>query len=206
MIGQTPSIRRLEEDHLPHVGVKAAMFSFTRLAGVDPVLGVEMASTGEVGCIGRDLDEALLLALMASHTKIPKKGVLVSAGGEPQKLLFLKSARVLRRLGLPMYATTGTAKYLEAHGFKVQAVAWPGEGEPDVLDVIRDGVVDLVINIPKNLQTKELTHGARIRQTAVTFQCSLFTNMEKFSAFTHALDRHPQFLAKHKVISLPPFM
>ena len=138
MIGREPIIRRTNEDDLPYVGIKAAMFSFKRLGGADPILGVEMASTGEVGCIAETFDESLLLSLQASGTTRPTKGVFVSSGREHQKLKFLKSAETIRDLGLPLYATDGTAQYLREHGFEVTTLGWPGQVGPhkDCLDAI----------------------------------------------------------------------
>ncbi len=205
MIGRDPHIFRFNEDDLPYVGVKAAMFSFTRLGGADPVLGVEMASTGEVGCIAESFDEALLLALQSSGIHRPKKGVLVSSGPEKDKLKFLSSARVFREMGIPLYATAGTAIYLRQHGFEVTTLPWPGEAEDDCIKAIRQGKIDLVINIPKALQTKELTAGGQIRQAAVRYGCSLLTNMEKVTAFVHAMGRTPDFVQKHSMVSLPPY-
>ena len=205
MIGGKPNLSRFSEDELPYVGVKAAMFSFKRLGGADPVLGVEMASTGEVGCIGESFDDALLLALEASGVHRPKKGVLVSSGTEKQKLQFLPAARILKRLGLPLYGTEGTAKYLNEHGIETQSLPWPGEGNFDVIEAIKDGLVDLVINIPKSTKSKELTRGSEIRQAAVRFGASLLTNMEKVTAFVEALDRCKDFVAKHEVLRLPPY-
>ena len=205
MIGVTPNLSRFNEDELPYVGVKAAMFSFKRLGGADPTLGVEMASTGEVGCIGEDFNAALLLAMQASGVHRPKKGVLVSSGSEKDKLRFLPSAKVFQRLGLPLYATKGTAEYLKSHGFEVTALDWPGEGDNDVLKVIKSDLVDFVINIPKNSQRTELTRGSQIRQSAVRFGCSLLTNMEKVSAFVHALDKTEDFVDKHELLVLPDY-
>lgn len=205
MIGITPNLARLNEDDLPHVGVKAPMFSFTRLAGVDPILGVEMASTGEVGCLAETMDEALLLALQASGIKIPKKGVLVSSGREHEKVKFLQAAEILTQLGIKMYATEGTAEHLRSHGFKVTEVAWPGQAEEDVLHAIREKLVDCVINIPKNLQREELTNDSQIRQAAVRYGASLFTNMEKAVAFIQALERNPDFVKTHKPVPLPAY-
>jgi carbamoyl-phosphate synthase large subunit len=181
------------------------MFSFTRLAGADPVLGVEMASTGEVGCIGNSLEEALQLALEASKCQAPKKGILVSAGPEAEKVKFLAAAKVFAELGLPVYGTEGTAKFLKRHGYDCIPLAWPGEGPNDCIKAIREGLVDLVINIPKNLQATELSHGGRIRQAATRFGCSLLTNMEKTVAFTTALSYYPDFQKTHQVIKLPNY-
>jgi carbamoyl-phosphate synthase large subunit len=205
MIGGTPNLMRFNEDELPYVGVKAAMFSFKRLGGADPILGVEMASTGEVGCIGENFDTALLLALEASGVYRPKVGVLVSSGTEKQKLQFLPAARILQKLGLPLYATEGTARYLKEHGIESQSLAWPGEGDYDVIKAIREGKVDLVINIPKSSQRQELTRGSLIRQAAVLYGCSLVTNMEKVTAFVEALDRCQNFHEQHELLMLPPY-
>jgi len=205
MIGEVPQIKRHIEDELPFVGVKAAMFSFTRLRGADPILGVEMASTGEVGCIGHNFEQALLLALEASKVTAPKKGVLVSAGNEDEKHRFLESARIFESMGLPLYATPGTAQYLQEHGVKVHRVPWPGQGEDDVLEIIRQGKVDLVLNIPKNDRKEELTNGARVRQWAVQFGYPLMTNMEKITVFARSLATLPNFAQHHKILSLPPY-
>ncbi|MEZ4741350.1 MAG: carbamoyl-phosphate synthase (glutamine-hydrolyzing) large subunit [Bdellovibrionota bacterium] len=205
IIGKAPKLTRYNEDELPHVGVKAAMFSFGRLKGADPVLGVEMASTGEVGCIGRNFEEALLLALEASKVTVPKKGILVSAGAEKEKILFLKSCKILKNLGLKLYATNGTAKFLQQHGFECESLAWPGEAERDVLSVIKSGEVDFVVNIPKNTQLKELTNGAKIRQCAVQFGCAIMTNMEKVTAFVRAIDHCKNFEVNHDPICLPQY-
>jgi carbamoyl-phosphate synthase large subunit len=206
IIGKTPNLSRYSEDELPHVGVKAAMFSFTRLRGADPVLGVEMASTGEVGCISQNFEEALLLALEASKVTVPRKGVLVSAGSEKEKISFLDSARIFRDMGLKIFATDGTAKFLKERGFVCEAVAWPGAGGRDVISVVRDQEVDLVVNIPKSSQIRELTNGAKIRQTAVQFDCPLLTDMEKVNAFARAIEYcGPNFVANHDPIVLPPY-
>ncbi len=205
MIGITPHLARLNEDDLPHVGVKASMFSFSRLAGVDPILGVEMASTGEVGCLGETFDEALLLALQASGLRAPKKGILVSSGREHEKLKFLRSAEILRDLGIKMFATEGTAKHLRSHGFQVQELAWPGQGREDVLHAIREKWVDCVINIPKNFRREELSNDGLIRQAAIRYGCTLFTNMEKAVALIQAMERNPDFVKNHRPIPLPAY-
>ncbi len=205
MIGGKPNLARFNEDDLPYVGVKAAMFSFKRLGGADPILGVEMASTGEVGCIGENVDHALLLAMESSGVFRPEKGVLVSSGSEKEKLRFLPAAKILTELGIALFATKGTAKYLQDHGFPVTALDWPGEGPNDVIQAIKDGKVDFVINIPKSSQRGELTRGSLTRQAAVKFGCSLLTNMEIVIAYVQALGRCPEFLTNHQVLSLPPY-
>lgn len=206
MMGKVPRLARMSEDDLPHVGVKAALFSFTRLAGVDPVLGVEMASTGEVGCIGPDFESAYLLAMESSKVFAPKSGVLVSAGPEHEKLKFLPWARKLVEHGIPLFATEGTAKYLCEHGVAAKTVAWPGETQGlDPIELIRTKQVDFVVNIPKNLQSKELSHGSQIRQAATRFGCSLITNMEKMIAYVQSLDYHQDFVKTHRPQVLPQY-
>lgn len=206
MIGKTPHLARFSEDDLPHVGVKAALFSFTRLADVDPVLGVEMASTGEVGCIAEDFESAYLLAMESSKVFLPKKGILVSAGPEFEKLKFVPWAKKLSELGLQIYATDGTAKFLNSHGVSAVTVAWPGETQGiDPVELIRSKKVDLVVNIPKNLQRDELTRGGQIRQAATRFGCAVVTNMEKMIAFAQAMSFHPHFAKEHKPKPLPGY-
>ena len=211
-IGRNPVTLRRQEDDLPHVGVKAAMFSFTRLAGADPVLGVEMASTGEVGCIANFFDESFLLAMEAVKCRRPSRGVLVSAGPEQDKLRFLKSAAVFKDLGIPLFATAGTARYLRDHGYEAEILAWPGEtstgSKPkgDVIEAIRLGYVDLVINIPKNLQRQELSHGAQIRMAAVRYGKALITDMEVASCYSAAMRNHPRFVDQHQVRPLPNYL
>jgi len=205
-IGVKTNFIRRQEDELSYVGVKAAMFSFARLSGADPVLGVEMASTGEVGCIASDFEQSLLLALESTYTSKPKKGILVSAGPEVSKVKFLSTAKLIQEhLNIPLYATNGTAKFLLDHDVKVQKTPWPCEGPGDVLEVIRSGDVDLVINIPKNFAKREVCYGSLIRKTASQFHCPLITNLEKSIAFIRALVEYPNFLSQHEVQALPYF-
>ena len=192
MLGKTPKIARFQEDELPHVGVKAAMFSFTRLKGADPVTGVEMSSTGEVGCISRSFDAAMLLAMRATHVHRPRVGVLVSAGPEQMKMRFLESAEIIRQMGIPIYATAGTAKFLDKHGIEAISVPWPGEGPDDVIQLITSRKVDFVCNIPKSHKEKELTRGSSIRQMAVQCGVSLLTDLEKMIAYFRALAAYPE--------------
>ena len=206
MIGKIPRLARLSEDDLPHVGVKAALFSFTRLGDVDPVLGVEMASTGEVGCIAEDFESAYLLAMESSKVYRPKKGILVSAGPEFEKLKFVPWAKKLVESGLALYATEGTAKFLNEHGVKATVVAWPGEiGGIDPVELIRTKKVDFVLNIPKNLQRDELTRGSQIRQAATQFGCPVITNMEKMIAYVQAMTFYPNFAKSHRPKALPGY-
>ncbi|MCY4381018.1 MAG: carbamoyl-phosphate synthase (glutamine-hydrolyzing) large subunit [Proteobacteria bacterium] len=213
MIGRLGQVSHVSEDELPHVGVKAALFSFTRLRGADPVLGVEMAATGEVGCLAANFDEALLLALEASRISPPKKGLLISAGQEKNKLKFLSSAKLLTEMNIPLYATEGTAHYLRKRGFDVCTLRWPDEAKSyddkgdhkqiDVITAIQNNLVDFVVNLPKNLETKELTNGARIRRTAVAYNCSLITDMEKAVSYIRALYYSAQFISTHTPTPLP---
>lgn len=205
MIGKQPKLKRHIEDELPHVGIKAAMFSFTRLRGADPVSGVEMTSTGEVGCIGATFEEALLLSLEAAKVRPPKKGVLVSAGSEENKLKFLESAKILEEMKIPLFATDGTARYLARHGYKSTTLAWPDEDSSNVLTAIKEGLVDFVVNLPKNTQKAELTNGVRIRQAAVLFDCPLLTDMEKATAYIRAIHALPNFLKNHVLVPLTPY-
>ncbi len=205
IIGLEPKMLRINEDDLPYVGVKSPMFSFTRLSGADPVLGVEMASTGEVGCIAPTFEEALLLSMEAAKVRRPKKAILVSSGAEAEKLKFLDAARNFLELGLKLYATEGTAVFLEKHGIPATPVAWPGEAEHDAIHAIKSGLVDFVINIPKSLEAQELDNGHKIRQAAVKFGCSLMTNMELTVAYAVALERNRNFVKDHAVVALPQY-
>jgi len=169
----------LKPFNLEYVGVKAPQFSFTRLKGADPTLSVEMSSTGEVGCLGDDFEEAFLKAMISVGFRLPVKTVLLSAGTTENKADFLPSARVLSNMGIKIFATDGTAKFLNEHGIKVEVVAWPNEGRADGADQrIRAGGIDLVINIPKNYQKEELTNGYQIRRAAADFGVPLITNIQ----------------------------
>jgi len=203
MIGRPPQVFHMSEDELPHVGVKAALFSFTRLRGADPVLGVEMASTGEVGCVAGSLEEAILLAFESSKISPPQKGLLISAGPEKTKLKFLSSAKLLMEMKVPLFATEGTAKYLSQRGIKVTSLPWPSKDghhveEKDVIWAIKSSLVDFVVNIPKSYKKEELTNGWRIRQAAVAFNCSLITDMEKATSYIKALAYIPDFINTHE--------
>jgi len=179
---------------VPWVGVKASMFSFTRLMGSDPVLGVEMRSTGEVAGVGRDFDEALLLALEASGIRPPRCGILVSSGRAHEKKKFLEILPILTKLGIPIYGTPGTAEYCAQAGFAMTALDWPGHGENNAGSIIQAGKVDFIINIPKDFGSRELTHGAHIRQLALRHGISLMTDMEKAVAYFRAIGRNPKWL------------
>jgi carbamoyl-phosphate synthase large subunit len=173
---------------LEWVGVKAAQFSFSRLHGADPVSGVEMASTGEVGCIGTDLNDAFLKALLSVGYRIPKKRILLSTGTIEEKLDFLDSARKLVAMGYDLYASRGTAKFLSSNGVPVTALNWPLESrEPNIAGFIKRGEVDMIINIPKNNRETELKNDYIIRRMAVDFDIPLFTNIKAARQFIDAL-------------------
>ncbi len=177
---------------LDYVGVKAPQFSFTRLDGADPTLGVEMSSTGEVACFGWDFDEAFLKALFAVGFEFPIKSVLLSTGPTESKAAFLEGARRLKAQGVEFFATEGTAKFLERHGLDATILKWPLEKEsPNAVDYIKERKIDLVINIPKHYQKVELTNDYIIRRTAVDFGVPLITNLQIAQRLTEALERIP---------------
>ncbi|MCI6617885.1 MAG: carbamoyl-phosphate synthase (glutamine-hydrolyzing) large subunit [Prevotella sp.] len=173
---------------LDYVGIKASQFSFNRLQKADPVLGVDMSSTGEVGCLGDDTDQALLKAVLSVGQRIPKKTVLLSTGGAKQKAEMLDSARLLRDHGYELYATGGTSRYLSDNGIENTRVYWPSdEGqEPQALTLMHEQKIDMVVNIPKDLTPHELTNGYKIRRTAIDLNIPLITNSRLASAFIHA--------------------
>ena len=176
---------------LDYVGVKAPQFSFSRLQKADPVLGVEMASTGEVGCIGEDYYEAILKAMLSVGYKIPARSVLLSTGDTRSKIEMLKPAQLLMQKGFTIYATKGTAKFLEDHGIKATVLAWPDQREqqPNTLDYIKEDKIDLVVNIPKNLSKDELNNDYTIRRSAIDFNIPLITNARLANAFITAFCR-----------------
>ncbi len=184
-----PNIDRSAFD-LDYVGVKAPQFSFNRLKGSDPVSGVEMASTGEVGCLGDDFDEAFLKSLISVGFEMPKKNILLSTGPIRYKAEFLDSARALDAMGFEFYATGGTADFLKANGLQAELLHWPLDGkEPNTLTYIADGRIDLVINIPKNIEKKELDNDYLIRRKAVDFNVPLLTNLQLAKRFVEAMSR-----------------
>ncbi|MBE6296070.1 MAG: carbamoyl-phosphate synthase (glutamine-hydrolyzing) large subunit [Bacteroidales bacterium] len=171
------------------IGVKASQFSFSRLHQADPVLGVDMSSTGEVGCIGDDFDEALLNAMIAVGYSVPKKNVMLSSGAAKSKADLLEPSAVLQKKGYNIYATLGTAKFLNENGIKATPVMWPDENptaENNVMQMIADHRFDLIINIPKNHTKRELTNGYRIRRAAIDHNTPLITNARLASAFINA--------------------
>lgn len=189
-------VERLGQE-LNYVGVKAPHFSFTRLQGADPTVGVEMASTGEVGCLGDDFEEAFLKALISVGFKFPIKAVLLSAGPLKDKVTFVESARLLVSLGIKFYATQGTAEFLAGYGMESVVVHWPLEElSPNAGELIEQRKVDLVINIPKDFQEDELTNDYFIRRKAVDFGIPLLTNIQLASRLAEALSgKQPADLA-----------
>lgn len=185
---------------LDHVGIKASQFSFTRLQKADPVLGVDMTSTGEVGCIANSSDEAILQAMLSVGHHIPQKAVLMSTGGVKQKVALLDAAKRLREKGYTIYATQGTHNFLEENGVVSTMCYWPSEtGEPQALDLLHAKEVDLVVNINKNLTPGELTNGYKLRRAAVDLNIPLLTNARLASAYIHAFCNIP----KDKISILP---
>jgi len=175
---------------LDYVGVKAPQFSFTRLEGADPTLGVEMSSTGEVACLGDDFEEALLKALLSVGYRLPIRSVLLSTGTVETKAQFLQSARLLKEMGIRLYATQGTADFLRANRLEVDVLHWPLEGtSPNSIEYISQGKIDLVINIPKNYQEEELHNDYLIRRTAVDFSVPLITNIQLAERFVESISR-----------------
>ncbi len=171
------------------IGVKASQFSFARLQNADPVLGVDMSSTGEVGCLGDDFNEALLNALIATGYKIPKKAVMFSSGATKSKVDLLDASQELSRKGYTIYATAGTATFLNAHGIPTTPVFWPDErpnAENNVMKMIAEHKFDLIANIPKNHSKRELTNGYRIRRGAIDHNIPLMTNARLAKAFIEA--------------------
>ncbi|PIP12929.1 MAG: carbamoyl phosphate synthase large subunit [bacterium (Candidatus Stahlbacteria) CG08_land_8_20_14_0_20_40_26] len=184
---RVPRIDRSSFD-LDYVGVKAPMFSFNRLKGSDPVLGVEMASTGEVACLGDDFNEAFLKSLISVGFKLPRKTILLSTGPIDSKTEFLKSTRILDELGFKFYATKGTADFIKANDIKAKVLYWPLENkEPNTLSYIASGKIDLVINIPKNIEKEELDNDYLIRRKAVDFNVPLITNLQLAKRFVEAI-------------------
>ncbi len=176
---------------IDYIGVKAPQFSFSRLSSADPVLGVEMASTGEVGCLGDDYYEAILKSLLAVGYSIPQKAVLISSGPMRSKTELLESARMLLRRGHTIYATQGTRDFLAANGIETTIAHWPDmSAEPNTLTLLRNREVDLVINIPKNLGKEELQNDYLIRRASIDYNIPLITNARLASAFIYAISRY----------------
>ena len=194
MLGKKPSAPHKSAFDLDYVGIKASQFSFSRLHQADPVLGVDMASTGEVGCIGDDFNEALLKSILSVGYRIPEKNILVSSGDALQKADLLNACRLLADHGYVLYATAGTYRYLVENGVPAKRVLWPREcGDPELsamyepaLKLIQDKKMDLVVNIPKNFTSEELSDGYKIRRAAIDFNIPLITNARLATAFIRA--------------------
>ncbi len=190
MLGRTVESHPKSMFDIDYVGVKSSQFSFARLQNADPVLSVDMTSTGEVACIGDSYYEALLKSLLSVGQAIPEKTVLISSGPARSKVELLSATRTLLRHGFKVYATAGSADFLAQHGIAVDVLGWPDEeGMPNVIDYIRDRKIDLVINIPKNRTSRELDNGYKIRRAAIDFNIPLLTNARLASAFIMAVCR-----------------
>ena len=172
---------------LDYVGIKASQFSFNRLQKADPVLGVDMASTGEVGCIGEDTSCAVLKSMLSVGYRIPEKNILMSTGTPKQKVEMLKAAQMLKAKGYNIYATGGSSKFLTENGIENTRVYWPSEeGHPQALEMLHKKEIDMVVNIPRDLSEGELDNGYKIRRAAVDLNIPLVTNARLASAFIQA--------------------
>jgi carbamoyl-phosphate synthase large subunit len=175
---------------LDYVGIKAPQFSFSRLQKADPILGVDMVSTGEVGCLGDDYYEAILNAMLSVGYSVPKKNILLSTGPAKSKSELVESAQMLIERGFELFSTRGTHNFFRQNGIQTTLVFWPDEKEtPNVLDLFRDHKIDLVINIPKDLSKTELDNDYTIRRSAIDFNIPLITNARLASAFITAFCR-----------------
>ena len=193
MIGEPVTKPNKSAFDLDYVGVKASQFSFSRLQKADPVLGVDMASTGEVGCLGDDSNEAILTAMLSVGYKVPEKNILLSTGDAKQKAELLGAAKKLADNGYSLYATGGSYKYLVDNNIPATRVYWPSENgmEPQAMDLLREKKIDMVVNIPKNLTQVELENGYKVRRAAVDFNIPLITNARLASAFINAFCSMP---------------
>ncbi|MEG2756293.1 MAG: ATP-grasp domain-containing protein, partial [Mucinivorans sp.] len=192
MLGLDPKVPNKSAFELDYVGIKASQFSFSRLQKADPILGVEMASTGEVGCLGEDYYEAILKSMLSVGYKIPKKSVMFSTGDTKSKTQTLEAARELQKKGFTIYATRGTGAFLAEHGVSATVLGWPdqkGDGMPNVLDYIKEHKIDFVVNIPKNHTKDELNNDYTIRRSAIDFNVPLCTNSRLANDFILAFCR-----------------
>ena len=190
MLGIDPEVPHKSAFELDYVGIKAPQFSFSRLQKTDPVLGVEMASTGEVGCIGEDFHEAILKSMMSVGYAIPKQNVLLSTGDSRSKMDMLSAAKALQNKGFNIFATKGTSEFLATNGIRSTILHWPDQTEqPNTLTYIKEKKIDLIINIPKNLSKDELNNDYTIRRSAIDFNIPLITNARLASAFITAFCR-----------------
>ena len=172
---------------LDYVGIKASQFSFNRLQKADPVLGVDMASTGEVGCLGEDSRSALLTSMLSVGHRVPKKNILMSTGGAKQKVEMLDAAKMLVEHGYNIFATPGSSRYLTENGIQNTMVYWPSEeGKPQAIEMLHNREIDMVVNVTKNLTSGELTNGYKIRRAAIDLNIPLITNARLASAFINA--------------------
>ena len=184
-----PFVSKVLKRNFIETATRIMLFSFARLQNADPVLGVDMSSTGEVGCLGDDFNEALLNAMIATGYKIPKKGILVSSGATKSKVDLLDASHALSKKGYSLYATAGTAAFLNSHGIPTTPVFWPDErpdAENNVIKMIAEHKFDLIVNIPKNHTKRELTNGYRIRRGAIDHNIPLITNARLAKAFIEA--------------------
>ena len=188
MLGLPVEKPNKNEFDLDYVGIKASQFSFNRLQKADPVLGVDMASTGEVGCIGDDVSEAILKSMLSVGLRIPKKNILLSTGSSKQKVAMLDAARMLADKGYNLYATGGTHRFLEENGIPSTLVYWPSEDgkQPQALTMLHERKIDMVVNIPRDLSVGELDNGYKIRRAAIDLNTTLITNARLASAFIEA--------------------
>ena len=173
---------------LDYVGIKASQFSFNRLQKADPVLGVDMSSTGEVGCLGDDTASALLKSMLSVGQRIPEKTILLSTGSAKQKAEMLEAAKTLQKHGYQLFATGGTSRYLSENGIENTLVYWPSEEgkHPQALEMLHNKQIDMVVNIPKDLTPDELSNGYKIRRAAIDLNIPLITNSRLASAFISA--------------------
>jgi len=184
MIGQEVEKPEKSIFDIDHIGIKASQFSFSRLTHADPILGVDMASTGEVGCIGDNYYEAVLKAMLSVGYHVPKKGVLISSGDARSKIELLESSRMMEKRGLKLYATPGTHDYLKSNRVDSEKVYWPDDSRsPNALNLLQEKLVDLVVNIPKDLSSEELNNDYTIRRNAVDRNIPIITNARLASAF-----------------------
>jgi len=187
MLGEAVEVPHKNMFDIDYLGIKASQFSFSRLAKADPVLGVDMASTGEVACLGETFHDALLKAMFSVGYRMPERGVLISSGDVKSKVQLLEPARMLVAKGIPLFATRGTARFLEENGIQAGVLHWPDEAQtPNTLEYIRERRVDLVINIPKDLSKTELHNDYTIRRSAIDFNIPLITNAQLAAAFITA--------------------
>lgn len=184
MLGKKVEKPNKNDFDLDYVGIKASQFSFSRLQKADPILGVDMVSTGEVGCIGSTFHDAMLKSMLSVGQRIPKKNVLFSTGPVKSKVGLLEAAHLLNSKGYTIYATGGSQKFLVENGIPAIEVFWPNEDkQPNALEMIHNKEIDLVVNIPKNFSASELDNGYKIRRAAIDFNVPLLTNYRLASAF-----------------------